>query len=412
MLVEVNGEIVQYGKWEFPWRDRLNLSVGRETLIETLWYGDTILNDCRPVQVALNLAWSNLLEHLRSVANTRIAVPASAIHMLDQLGDVPGEVMVYPDGSAPPGFIPPPQIPGWVREMPTQLANQLDDLLHVHDVSRGIAPANIESGYGISILAEKDASPIGRLIKETARVFSAVGSMYLQLIEQECRTERESTVYMNSGPQHLKWKGSDLMGQTEAHVPLDAILPRSRAALQAFADKALEMGLIEDVVQYARVAELPGHKELLTVVNQPVAKAIRENHKMALSEVVLPATFDPHDVHIKVHNEFRMSERYEQMSEAEQRTVDEHVKAHEVMAAEEAGRAETQKALSPALAATPNADGPLPPEVMAALMADGGVPPSGAPAETTPLPTAEEMIDPGLMTDQIINDIRALAPGM
>jgi hypothetical protein len=279
-------------------------------------------------------------------------------------------------------------------------------------VSRGIAPANIESGYGISILAEKDASPIGRLIKETARVFSAVGSMYLQLIEQECRTERESTVYMNSGPQHLKWKGSDLMGQTEAHVPLDAILPRSRAALQAFADKALEMGLIEDVVQYARVAELPGHKELLTVVNQPVAKAIRENHKMALSEVVLPATFDPHDVHIKVHNEFRMSERYEQMSEAEQRTVDEHVKAHEVMAAEEAGRAETQKALSPALAATPNADGPLPPEVMAALMADGGVPPSGAPAETTPLPTAEEMIDPGLMTDQIINDIRALAPGM
>jgi len=359
--VEIDGKVIQHGDWPFPWKDKLNIVCATETAVENSWHGCTILDDVRPVQVALNATWANLLEHLRDAGTARMLVPQSAVDVINTFTDNAGEIITYPDGTVPPAYMTPAQLTSWLREMPDKLSEFIDDLMGVHDVSRGMAPPNIESGLGLSILAEKDSSPIGRLIKETARCWSRVAQMVLQLHEAEVKSRRETTILEGSTPLRFQWKGSDIGGQIKIHIPLDAVVPRSRAAMQAFADKAMQMGLISNVIQYAKVADLPDKDDIIAAAAPDAAKARRENGAFTMEEVMRPAVFDNHTIHIEIHNEFRKTQRYEQLKPDVRKVVDLHLQAHETMAAEQTGRANAQASLSPALAASPNADGSSPP---------------------------------------------------
>lgn len=405
--VEIDNKIVQHGDYPFPWKDRLNIVCATETAVENRWHGATILDDVRPVQVALNATWANLLEHLRDAGTARMLVPQSAVDIIDSFTDNAGEIIAYPDGTAPPSYMTPAQLTSWLRDMPNQLSEIIDDLMGVHDVSRGMAPPNIESGLGLSILAEKDSSPIGRLIKETARCWSRVAKMVLQLHEAEVKGRRETTILEGSTPLRYKWKGQDIGGQIAIHIPLDAVVPRSRAAMQAFADKAMQMGLISNVVQYARIADLPDQTHIVAAASPDAAKARRENGAFTMEEVLLPAAFDDHAMHIEFHNEFRKTQRYEQLPPQMREVVDLHVQAHETLAAEQAGNASMEAAVSPALAASPNADGstpPLPMEMMA-----GAVPPQGVPEGMNMAPPTDLAIQGG--GDPVADILAALEGG-
>jgi hypothetical protein len=332
--------------------------VVRDIHLETHWYGDSTLTSARPVQVALNASWSSIIEHMKLAGNARLVVPYSAMDVIQSMTDTPGEILPYPDGTVPPQWQVPPQMPAWWIDQPRRLEQELDDLLGVHDVSRGDAPPNIESGYGLSILSESDLTPTTRLVKDTAIAWSKVAQMVLQLLATNVRTPRQSIVRIpGQPPETIQWTGRDLAGQYRAVVPMDAIVPRSRAQMQAFADKAVQMGLVKTVAQYAKLAEMPRQSDIIETVTPDVAKARRENHLLAQGNAVAPETFDDHAVHISEHNDFRKSARYMFMDPKLREIVDMHVQAHETLAAEEAGKQVARQTLSPALAAVPTASG-------------------------------------------------------
>jgi len=409
VVVEVDNETVLETAWNFPWKDRLNFSVMRETVVENQWYGASFLDDVRPLQVMLNLVWSNLMEHLAEAGTARMLMPSSGADMVRRIRDIPGEVLEYPDGVAKPEYMSPPQLTNWIQELPARLESSIDDIMGIHDVSRGQAPANIESGYGLSILAERDSSPVGKIINETVAVFSDIATMHLQLVEQEVKDRRKTSVRLATGPERHEWTGADLHGQVRAFVPADAIVPRSRVASQAFADKAMEMKLITNLRQYAMLAELPGSRGLVDSASPQIGKAIRENEGFGLREIKIPAEFDDHAAHIEVHNEFRSSQRYEEMSEQEQNDVNLHVAAHENLAAEAMGKMVQRQNLDPNLAAVPTSTGsppppfpPPPPQEASPAQADVGPPPPEATA-TAELPP--ELLNPEAVTQDIVQSL-------
>jgi hypothetical protein len=69
--------------------------------------------------------------------------------------DEAGE-FIFHDGDEPWQWVSPPPMPDWWQRLPGDLAAQMDDTIGIHEVSRGEAPVNIESGLGLSILAEQD----------------------------------------------------------------------------------------------------------------------------------------------------------------------------------------------------------------------------------------------------------------
>ncbi len=377
LCVVVGGKAVFDGEWPFPFVDHLNLVVGRETELENTWMGDTTLSAARSVQAAYNSAWSNILEHLDTVGNTRMLTPNSAAELAEVYTDRIGENIVYMDGMDAPRWMEVPQIAGWILQLPQQLGAELDDILSVHAISKGSAPANIESGYGLAVLAEQDSTPIGKMNGAVVDVFSRLGTMVLKLYEDNVKEKRTAIIHMpGEPPATATWTGEDLHGQTQAHVPLELVAPRSRAAQAQFAEKAMQMQLITTLEELTRLAEMPGEREVISAVRPHVARARRENAAMAQGQVRIPENFDEHNVHITEHNHFRCSNRYEGLSPAFKDVFSNHVKAHETMAAEEAGLQQGRAAMGgPAMAAAPKADGSeaVPVEMPEGIVT-GGVP--------------------------------------
>lgn len=407
----VGNQIVEQTEWPFPFKDRLNFVTIRETRRDGTWIGETVLKAGRSIQNGINHAWSNILEHLKLCGNARLAIPESMMDTIDQLTDMPAEIIPFPDalgGSNKMEFLSPPQLPSWVLDAPDRLKQEMDDLLGVHEVSRGDAPGRVESGLAISILVEQDATPIGRFIKETAGAFGRLATMALQLYEAKVKESRTAIVKTPGQPakQH-KWTGKALKGQVQAEVPIDAIKPRNAAADQAMADGMMQMGIIKTPEEYSKIARLPFDRDMLEALSPDVAKARRENASMDLGEVNVPEKFDDHVTHIAEHLTMMKSAEWDLMTDEVKDVFRKHNQAHEILAAEEMGRQTAKAGVSPALAASADANGaPLLP-VGAVSALPGAVPgapagPAMDPAMATPVPedpNALAGVDPGLVED-------------
>jgi hypothetical protein len=370
--------------WPFPFKDRLNMVVLRETKVSGRATGDTVFSAAVPVQTAFNASWSLIIEHLKLAGNARLMVPDASLDGIDDLTDLPGEIMPYnSSGGVAPAYLTPPQLPQYILEQPLRLAEQMDDILGLHDVSRGTAPKNIESGVGLGILVEQDSTPMGQLTKEIAAGFERFASMALKLYEAKVGDKRKARIQVpGQVPETVEWSGKSLMGQTSVVLPPDTVVPRSRAAQMAMAERLSTLGAFGppgamNMQMFARVADLPDADDLLEGIDADDAKASRENHLLSIGQVCVPVKFDNHQKHIERHNWFRKTTRYEAMPEEMRQIVDMHVQAHEVMVAEELGAKVAKANVHPVLGAAPTADG----TELPGMPAPGGAPaPEAGPA--------------------------------
>ncbi len=271
-------------------------------------------------------------------------------------------------------------MPGWWVEEPERLKEQIDDIMGVHDISRGEAGVNApDSGYGLSILVEQDTTPVGRMVKETARVWSDVASFVLKLYEQQLKTKRKVAVAVpGQPPMTLAITGTDLQHQTTAYVPPDSIMPRSKAALMQLAQTMATAGFITSPLQFAKIAELPGMDAFTTVMSADAARAQRENALMAAGQVAIVKDFDDHMAHVMEHDNFRKSSTYEMLDPAQQKVIDTHVQGHKTEAAAQLGSEAAGSAINPALGAlTAQGNGTIPNDP---AMLAGPPPPEADPA--------------------------------
>lgn len=383
VAIVIGMQVVQARPWPFPFSDHLNCAVIRESPIPEHWAGDTVMTAAIPIQVAFNAAWSNLIEHLKLCANARLLVPERSLDIMEQLTDTAGEVVPWDDTTKPPEYLAPPVLPQWVVELPTMLRKELDDILGHQEISRGASPSNIQSGLGLSILSEQADTPLAAMAVAAGRAWGRIGSMGLQLYEANVQGQRQARVDVPGMRSHsMPWRGDDLLGQTTALVPNDSVVPRSRAAQQAFAVRLWELKLTMDPKVVAKLGDFPDQSDLLQALDPDTAKAERENHDLTLGLVCIPAPFDDDAKHIKAHDDFRKSQRYEDMPPDQQKVVDDHVMAHEQQAAEKAQR-------NASVAATGNA------QLMAQPMSGHPpIAPPGPPGAPPPLDTGNPAPSP------------------
>lgn len=333
--VIVDGKIIQKGDWPYPFKDKLPIAVSRETVEENQWWGTTYMDDVRKVQVILNGIWSGIAEHAKELGTIRALFPASAEPYVEEMTDKPG-FQPWPDGVDMPEYLEQPKLQNWYESVLDRASMMIDDIMGVHDVSRGLAPPNIESGSGLSILAERDSSPTGRLVKETARCWQEVAQMALQVYQDTQTEERTVVIDAGFGPERFPHKGSDLSAEFEVVVPKEEIEPRSRIGMIQQADKMLQMGLIQSPAQYIRIAELPGAESLISGISPQIAKAKRENSELARGEISNPEWHkeDDHEVHIDEHRAFMSTKRWELLPSELQSLFTNHIQMHKNFAAE------------------------------------------------------------------------------
>lgn len=365
-LAVVNGITVKEGPWKFPFNN-LNIHVFREGQLPGTWIGKTFTTSARPLQVALNAARSNIQEHMKLAGNARMMVPFGALDDINELTDEPGEILQWhadPGNSAKPDYLVPPPLSNSIIQYAEVLEQAIADIMHVHDVTRGVAPGDRNSGLALSILAEKNNTPLGPLAHEQADRWSKIATQILKLYAKNVDSTREAIVVGKSGvPQKWAWSGSDLRGQTAVRVPIDAVAPYTRAQmlaqlqnLQMLNPTAFGMIPAERIV---KLMGLSSPREMTNGLAPDVAKAQRENDRMSVGEPQIPEDFDDHAKHIAEHNAFRKSTVYEFAPDDVKEVIDRHIQAHEQLAQEEVMNQATMNNIAPGLGALPQGANPM-----------------------------------------------------
>lgn len=360
----INGKVVEERKWTFPDADRLNLRVFCHTKVPGRWFGITPASDARRVQVAYNAIQSLLLEHSKLSGNARLMVPKGALDDETILSDEPGEIVEYWATEGAPAYLAPPQLPRYMTQMPELLEAQMDDLLSTHAVSRGIAPGDRNSGLAISILAERNDTPLGPLGRDQAAGWSEIGSAVLRIYETNVPEVRKVTIYTDRKvPAQSSWSGKDLHGQTRLRVPTENTMPTSKLATASMLGDMLarfpQLAQNIDASALTRVLQVPGIGALAEF-NDPNAKwAAYENDVMAGGNPMIPEKWHNHARHIAEHNAFRNTARFYELPEEIKQVFEAHQQAHQRLLETEAEEQAQANALAPGIGGLPQADEPI-----------------------------------------------------
>lgn len=363
-VVVVNGKTVIDEPWPFSFEE-LPIAVFRQVANPTKWTSTSYVTQARSLQVQLNQAQSTLMEHMKLAGAARLAIAEGTISDPETITDTPGEFVPY-DAQAgpPPTYINPAMAPAWWFDFIAKLEQMIDDICFVHGISRGQAPGDRNSGLALTVLAEKDETPLGLLAKDQSEGWARIGSLVLKMWEANVTEQRKSVVQTFKGAPPLSryWTGQQLRGQTQARVPLDAVMPYSRAAQQAWVTQLAQtfpgVPIFQDPAMMSRLLDLPDAEGLQAALDADVAKAEFENHMISTGEVFLPETFDDHAKHIAQHNRWRKSTAYIYADPQVRQIMDQHVMAHMQLAAEEAANQAHLEATAPGASQIPQDNAP------------------------------------------------------
>lgn len=384
----INGRIVQQSGWTFPF-DHLNVWPFAQTPLASSWKGHTLLTDARPLQQTINRAQTRLNAHLGTMDMARLMVPMGSLPRGgDELSGDAAEVIEFdPGAGSQPAWLQPPQIQRWLPDTIPNMEQQLDDLFSAHAVSRGQAPGDRNSGLALSILAEKDETPLGMMARNQQEGWQKIAEMVLMLEKGLMRLHDSSqeqayqqaaqppegadpgqmgqvipfpgqqppqpmTVtdvhvsQSDDGTQVLTdvtWTADDLPDHPVVIVPLDAVMPRSQAAVQDMLMKVASNPAFAKMfanmtpAQLAKTLKVPGAQAFAVMASMSEQEAEWENARMAAGagdEQVKALPWQDHNVHVVKHNELRASAAYRNASLQEQEFINLHIDSHAKLAAE------------------------------------------------------------------------------
>lgn len=378
----VGDKIVRQSGWTFPFQD-LNITTFTETEIGGTWKGDTRMNDARQIQVAINKAYTSINSNIMRNDNNRMLLPEGAVmEGEDDLTGTPGEVIRFNNEIGKPEWMLPPDVAArGMREHLQSLESELDDLFSTHAVSRGEQVGDRNSGLALSILAEKDETPLGLIAEDQQRGWQRIAEQVLQLerylmsmVDQATQQlgappMQVSEVMMSNPtgqsaqqPKEVTWTAQDLPEHPVVHVPLDAVMPRSRAAvveqMLKLSQQVPTMFQQLGPAELAKVFEVGDTTTFRQILDPHVEEANWENARMASGEdeeSVLIADWQPHAVHIAEHNKFRATAAYRDADPAIKQFVDLHVQAHTTLLIEDQLRQQQEQMKQAAMMAAATA---------------------------------------------------------
>lgn len=307
----------------------------------------------------------------------------------------PGQTILFRPGTPPPTPLPLQPLPEYVTNQLQQIVQDFEDLSGQHEVSKGTTPTGVTAGTALAFLKETDDNYLTPQYQNVEDGFERVAFQTLSLFQEYVDAERQIKVVGADGVfDSVLLKGSDINGGTDIRVEPGSSIGQSQAAKRAAIMDMFSVGILQDPNQALRLLEVGGAQKVLDTISVAEKKAQRENTKIkslkaaegqellqqhtqqnleqmlmemseslstepdpetgmvsepmdpamlaqdpqvvqALSAEVppfIPADdFDVHQVHIEVHNRYRMGQEYETLPDSVKAEFDKHVEMHKML---------------------------------------------------------------------------------
>jgi len=165
---------------EFPFVKNLGDVDGNVLTAGGVW-GDTVISDIIDPQRELNKTSSQILEIKNLTSFPRLLVTRAAAVRRQDVTDMPGSMVPWSGNGQKPEQLNIGAIPSYLYQLPDRLIQRMFDLSGVHEISQGTSPGSIQSGRGLAILAEMDATKFGPPARNISRAIRQAAIQILKL---------------------------------------------------------------------------------------------------------------------------------------------------------------------------------------------------------------------------------------
>ena len=306
-----------------------------------LFWGRTVIERLIPLQRRYNALRNRKAEYLSACAiGGWIVEENSIVDMadLEASGNAPGYICRYRAGTSPPQRTTNPPLPSAFETEEQTLLTEFSILSGVSEVSRqSKAPPGVKSGVAMSLALEQDETRLSDTANNIELGLVECGSQWLRLLKQFVKIPRLVRIAgKDNVVDVMEWTASDLKPEDVIMDSFSALSESPTQRRQMVFD-LLGMGLFHN--PDTGVIDRPARTRIMEMLQfldwegvddddqLHSAKAERENRQLANGNPCMPVHYDSHFLHIKRHNEFRLSTEYEALI-AEHPQIEEIFEAH------------------------------------------------------------------------------------
>lgn len=300
------------------------------------FWGTSVIERCIPMQKAYNAIKNRKHEFLSRLASGVLAVEDGSVDIdnLEINGIEPGKIIIYRNGSTPPKFLDPGQIPEEFEKEEEKLLSEINSLSCISDVTTNAnIPTGVNSATALSLLMEQDETRLSPIAEEIRTSIKKISYQVLRLYKQFSNSIRLNKLTDNNGTLEMfYWTNSDISSDDiiiDTDNELDEININKKEILLTL----LEKGLFND--SEGKLNNQAKEKILSTlgfdnwysfddIDDLHKKKAEKENNKIIpLSK---PLDIDNHKIHIEQHTKFVINQ--ENSNEKFINLIQEHIKQH------------------------------------------------------------------------------------
>lgn len=363
----------------FKYEERL---VPIEHYEKALIYNDPIIKDMIPIQREYNRSKSNTSNAIERAMKLRVLMPYdSGINKTHLIEEAAMTVIDYNPERAKPEQMHMDTMPPFLPQYCGDLEREFESVGGIHEASFGRLPerASHASGVLVNLLVEQDDVVIDPIIKDMDKVFADAWSYAMKLVQKHYTIARMIRVaggdYADGA---IKFRGSDLRGNTNVAVNSQIGLPKSRPLRVEYILQLQKQGLLTNPKEILELLEFGNARKVFADELLHQKTALRENAKIADNPQINEDTtqwiyqFEDSAAHMQMHLRDRLSPKYARYTPEQQQALEMHIQATAKKVATDAQAALGQQQPQ----AQPGAPGPGQP----APMPQGGSPPApGAP---------------------------------
>ena len=327
------------------------------------FWGKAVIDHLIPIQRRYNALRNRKAEYLNRTAIGQWLVEEDSIDIvsLENEAASPGAIHVYRKGFTAPMQVQNPPLPNAFETEEHTLLTEFSILSGVSEVSRDSSvPSGVNSGVAIGLLQEQDDTRISNTAENIERFLIKAGKVQLRLFKQFVQAPRTlNAVGRNNVVEVIDWVGSDLSSD-DIILDTTSALAESPSSKRQMVFDLLKTGLLNDPETgqitreiRSKVFEMIEMGEWESADDEDqlhMSRAERENMAMEQGQMPPVVSYDDHVIHIKRHNNYRLTTDFEQLraqNPALEYGFDMHVNMH-LMYIQQAAMAQMQQQLATA----------------------------------------------------------------
>lgn len=300
------------------------------------FWGASVIERCIPMQKAYNAIKNRKHEFLSRLASGVLAVEDGSVDIdnLEINGIEPGKIIIYRNGSTPPKFLDPGQIPEEFEKEEEKLLSEINSLSCISDVTTNAnIPTGVNSATALNLLMEQDETRLSPIAEEIRTSIKKISYQVLRLYKQFSNSIRLNKLTDNNGTLEMfYWTNSDVSSD-DIIIDTDNELDELNINKKEMLLTLLEKGLFND--SEGKLNNQAKEKILSTlgfdnwysfddIDDLHKKKAEKENNKII--PLKKPLDIDNHKIHIEQHTKFVVNQ--ENLDEEFINSIQEHIQQH------------------------------------------------------------------------------------